>query len=86
MAADALTTTKILYTTMAVIYLVSLLQLFYGGERPFWSTESILASGCMNGFSHPYLGFILLVFVPYYTFYSIKKKSGEIFTGIMSAK
>ena len=36
-AVDAFTTTKLVYITMAAIYLVSLLQLFYGGERPFWS-------------------------------------------------
>ena len=85
-AVDSLMTSKILYTTMAVIYLISLLQLFYGGERPFWSTDSILASGCMNGYSHPYLGFILMIFLPYYTFYCWKKKSGELFVGTMKTK
>ena len=85
-AVDAFIATKILYVTMAVIYLVSMLQLFYGGERPFWSTEGILASGCMNGYSHPYLGFILMMFVPYYSFYCWKKKSVEIFLGTMSTK
>lgn len=40
----------------------------------------------MNGYSHPYLGFILLMFVPYYSFYCHKKKSGQIFTGILTPK
>ena len=85
-AVDALMTTKLLYVTMMVIYVVSLLQLFYGGERPFWSTDSIFASGCMNGYSHPYLGFILMMFIPYYGFYCWKKRSGEMFAGSMSTK
>lgn len=36
---DSYISTKLVYVTMGVIYLISLLQLFYGGGRPFWTTE-----------------------------------------------
>ena len=84
LAFDAFLTTKLIYVTMAVIYLISLLQLFYGGARPFWTTDSILSSACLNGYSHPSLGFILSMFVPYYGFYCWKKKSKGMFVGGMS--
>lgn len=71
---------------MAVIYIVSLLQLFYGGARPFWTTNTILSCDCLNNYTHPSIGLILLLFVPYYFFYNTKKKPGEIFAGNMSKK
>ena len=73
-AFDAFTTTKLVYITMASVYLISLLQLLYGGERPFWSDEGILSSGCINSYSHPSLGFLLGLFVPYYGYYCWKKR------------
>ena len=85
-ALDAFTTTKLMYVTMAVIYLISLLQLLYGGARPFWASNSILSSSCLRGFSHPSLGLMLSLFVPYYGFYCWKKKTGEMFVGKMSTK
>lgn len=84
LALDAFLTTKLIYVTMAVIYLISLLQLFYGGARPFWTTNTILSSACLNGYSHPSIGFILSMFVPYYGYYCWKKKSKGIFIGGMS--
>jgi len=85
-AVDALKTTKIIYVSMAVIYIVSLLQLFYGGARPFWTTNTILSCDCLNNYTHPSTGLILLLFVPYYLFYNSKKKAGEVFAGSMSLK
>lgn len=69
---------------MGVIYVVSLLQLFYGGARPFWTTSSILSCDCLNNYSHPSSGLVLMLFVPYYFFYCSKKKAGEIFLGNMT--
>lgn len=46
-AVDAYLTTKVLYSTMGVIYLVSVLQLFYGGARPFWTTDQVMSSSCL---------------------------------------
>ncbi len=85
-AFDALKTTKIIYVSMAVIYVVSLLQLFYGGARPFWTTKSILSCDCLNNYTHPSIGLVLMLFIPYYFFYNTKKKPGEVFAGNMSIK
>ena len=38
-SVDSYLTTKILYITMPILYMVSLLQLFYGGSRPFWRSN-----------------------------------------------
>ena len=83
-ALDALVTAKILYVSMSVIYIVSLLQLFYAGARPFWTSDQILCSGCLSSYTHPTLGFILLMFIPYYSYYSWKKKAGGIFLNNMN--
>lgn len=85
-AVDAMITTKLTFITMGVIYLVSLLQMLYGGARPFWTTNSILCSDCLNSYTHPSLGIVLSIFLPYYAYYCWKKKSGNIFTGPMSTK
>jgi hypothetical protein len=76
LAIDAFIAAKMLYVTMTTVYLISLLQLFYGGARPFWTTNSILSSGCLSGYSHPSLGLVLSLFLPYYGYYCWKKKSG----------
>jgi len=80
-AVDALIAAKLLYVSMAIIYLVSLLQLFYAGQRPFWNSQDILTSDCLANYSHPNLGLILSLFVPYYFFYCWKKRSGKVFLG-----
>ena len=82
-AFDSYLTTKILYSTMAAIYLISLVQMFYGGGRPFWTNNEILGSDCLSNYSHPSLGLILSLYIPYYTFYCWKKKSGNLFLGNM---
>jgi len=38
-AFDALLTTKIIYVSMATVYFVSVIQLFYSGSRPFWANK-----------------------------------------------
>ena len=37
-AVDAFLASKLLYTSMIVLYFVSFLQIFYAGPRPFWAT------------------------------------------------
>jgi hypothetical protein len=69
---------------MMLIYVISLLQLFYGGARPFWASGNILTSNCLSNYSHPALGLVLVLFVCYYSFYCWKKKSGSIFLGTLS--
>jgi hypothetical protein len=71
---------------MVLIYIISLLQLFYGGARPFWASEDILSSSCLSNYSHPTMGLVLVLFVCYYGYYCWKKKSGNIFLGNMSTK
>jgi len=83
---DSFLTTKVLYVTMALIYVISLLQLFYGGARPFWASSNILTSNCLSNYSHPTMGLVLVLFISYYSFYCWKKKSGNIFVGSMSNK
>lgn len=61
---------------MATIYLISLLQLFYGGARPFWTSDQIMSSSCLQNFNHPSLGLILSVFIPFYAVYCWKKRTG----------
>lgn len=74
MAVDSYLSTKLLYVTMGVVYLVSLLQMFYGGARPFWTSSDILSSSCLQNYTHPSLGLILSVFVPCYAYYCWKKR------------
>lgn len=74
---DPFLATKLTYVTMGVIYCVSLLQMFYGGARPFWSTDTILSSGCLSSYNHPALGLILAVFIPYYGLYCWRRKAGR---------
>lgn len=78
-AFDALLTAKMLYVTMAIIYLISVLQMFYAGARPFWTTDSVLASSCLESYNHPSLGLILTLFLPFYGYYCFQKKSGKVF-------
>lgn len=60
---------------MATIYFVSVVQLFYAGARPFWANKEILASCCLQSYTHPSLGLILMLFVPVYTYYSYRTKT-----------
>lgn len=77
-AVDSYMSTKLLYVTMGVVYLISLLQMFYGGARPFWTTSDILSSSCLQNYTHPSLGLILSVFVPFYAYYCWKKRAGKV--------
>lgn len=74
-AYDALLTTKITYITMATIYFISVIQMFYAGARPFWTTSSIFASTCLQSYNHPSLGLVLMTFVPSYSYYCWRKKA-----------
>lgn len=38
-AFDAILATKVIFVSMATIYFVSVLQLFYAGARPFWANK-----------------------------------------------
>jgi hypothetical protein len=80
-AFDPFLATKLTYVTMGVIYFVSLLQMFYAGARPFWSTDTILSSGCLSSYNHPALGLILAVFIPYYGLYCWRRKAGRAMGG-----
>ena len=71
-AVDSYLSSKLLSVTMGVIYVVSLLQLFYGGARPFWTSSEIMSSSCLQNYNHPSLGLILSVFVPGYGYYCWK--------------
>jgi hypothetical protein len=71
---SAFLATKIMFMTNALIYGVSFIQMIYKGARPFWTSENILASGCMNSFSHPSLGVIVMFFIPFYSYYCWNKR------------
>lgn len=60
--------------SFGLIYLISVIQMFYAGPRPFWYSDKVLASSCLSSFNHPSLGFILMIFVPFYTYQCWRKK------------
>lgn len=71
---------------MAVIYLISVLQMLYSGARPFWMEESVLSSSCLSSYNHPSMGMILMLFLPMYIYYCAKKKIGKAFIGTIPQK
>ena len=73
-AYDALLASKVAYVSLGLIYLVSVIQMFYQGPRPFWYGEKVLTSSCLSAFNHPSLGLILMIFVPMYTYQCWRKK------------
>jgi hypothetical protein len=73
---DAFLTTKILYTTLFSLYLVSVLQMLYAGAHPFWMDSRILSSYCLQAYNHPSMGVILMTFIPSYSYYVWTRKSG----------
>lgn len=75
-AFDALVATKVIFVSLATVYFVSVIQLFYEGARPFWANKEILASCCLQSYNHPSLGLILTTFVPFYSYYSWRTKVG----------
>lgn len=75
-----------MYVTMAVIYLISVLQMLYSGARPFWMEESVLSSSCLSSYNHPSIGMILMLFLPMYIYYCAKKKIGKAFMGTIPQK
>ena len=77
-AFDAFLASKLLYIMMIVIYIVSVVQIFYAGPRPFWSSDDILTSYCLPSYAHPHLGLILMLFMPFYGYFSWKKKLSNI--------
>lgn len=64
---------KFMYTTFAIIYAVSLIQIIYAGARPYWVSDSIFASVCSNNFSHPSLGLIIMAFILFYLKYCLQQ-------------
>jgi hypothetical protein len=85
-AYNAFITAKVMYVTMALIYLVSVLQMFYAGARPFWADDDVLTSSCQASYNHPSLGLILLLFLPFYIYYCSNKKVGRAFMGTLPQK
>jgi hypothetical protein len=85
-AYSAFIAAKVMYVTMGIIYLVSVLQMLYAGARPFWASEEVLSSSCMSSYNHPSIGLILLLFLPLYIYYCSKKKVGKAFMGTIPQK
>lgn len=75
---DSFIATKVIYVSLGSIYFISLLQLLYVGARPFWANEQIFSSSCIQSYNHPSLGLILVLFVPFYTYYCWKKKKNQM--------
>jgi hypothetical protein len=75
-----------MYASMGIIYLVSVLQMFYSGARPFWMDNSVLTSSCQSSYNHPSLGLVLMVFIPFYIYYCSRKKVGRAFLGTIPNK
>lgn len=48
---------------------MSLLQMFYGGARPFWADSSVFASSCMSSYDHPSRNVSIIGFFILYAFY-----------------
>ena len=85
-AYSALIASKVMYASMFIIYIVSVLQMFYSGARPFWMDNSVLTSSCQSSYNHPSLGLILMVFIPFYIYYCSTKKVGRAFLGTIPNK
>ena len=81
MSFNAYLATKLTYLTLGVIYFISVLQMFYAGPRPFWSTDAILSSGCLSSYNHPSLGLILMMFVPGYGYFCWNRRSNNSLRG-----
>ena len=77
-AFDSFLASKLLYIMMIIIYVVTVIQIFYAGPRPFWSSNDILTSSCLPSYSHPHLGLIMMVFLPCYGYFSWEKKLSNI--------
>lgn len=73
-AFDALLTAKVCYVTFGMLYLISVIQMFYSGPRPFWYRDQVLSSACLPSYNHPSLGLILMIFVPFYGYECWRKK------------
>lgn len=80
-AYSAFIAAKVMYVSMGLIYVVSVLQMFYSGARPFWEDKSVLSSSCQPSYNHPSLGLILMLFLPFYIYYCSSKKVGRAFMG-----
>lgn len=80
-AYSAFIAAKVMYVSMGLIYFVSVLQMLYSGARPFWADKSVLSSSCQSSYNHPSLGIILMLFLPFYIYYSSRKKTGKAFIG-----
>ena len=85
-AYSAFIAAKVMYVTMGIIYLVSVLQMLYAGSRPFWTDYNVLTSSCQPSYNHPSLGIILMLFLPFYIYYCSKKKVGRAFMGTIPQK
>lgn len=69
---------KIGVVTLAIIQVVTFLQLIYKGSRPAWTSSSIFESWCLQGYGHPNLGCILLVVIPAYTYYCWRNRFKDL--------
>jgi hypothetical protein len=85
-AYNSFVAAKVMYVSMALIYLVSVVQMFYSGARPFWEDNSVLSASCQPSYTHPSLGLILMLILPLYFYYCSKKKIGRAFLGTIPRK
>ena len=85
-AYSAFIAAKVMYVTMGIIYIVSVLQMLYAGARPFWADKDVLSFSCLSSYNHPSIGLILMMFLPFYIYYCSKKKVGRAFMGTIPQK
>ena len=85
-AYNAFIAAKVMYVTMGLVYLVSVLQMLYSGSRPFWTDMNVMASSCQSSYNHPSLGLMLMLFIPFYIYYCSSKKVGRAFLGTIPQK
>jgi hypothetical protein len=73
-ALDSTIATKVMMATLIVTQCFTFLQLLYSGGRPYWTTNSVSSSNCLESFNHPDIGFALLVFIPAYSYYCWRQR------------
>lgn len=60
-----------------VVYVVSLLQMFYAEARPFWQDNRVFASSCLTSYDHPSRSTAILCFFICYAFYCFSGEQTE---------
>ncbi|KAL4473797.1 hypothetical protein ABPG74_022661 [Tetrahymena malaccensis] len=71
---DSLIAVKVGYMGIYSNYLISCLEMVYGGPRPFWQSDTIGSPVCLNTYSHPSRSAFILYFLIFYTVFCFRRR------------